>query len=247
MCPTSPTPSTTAVTDSSPPRDVRDRLVLALDVGDLNAAETTARALAPWFGIAKVGMELYAEAGPLAIERMRAIGFRVFADLKLYDIPTTVERAARTLGRTGVEFLNFPAVGGEDMVRAGVNGLLEGARDGGHGMPVALAVTVLTSERATDAFAPRLGVAAAAGCGGVVCSAQEVSIVHARHPELRTMVPGIRPTGTDHDDQARVATPAEATRAGADWLILGRAVTAAGDRKAAAVAVAHEVTDALMS
>ena len=227
--------------------DARDRLALALDVGDLDTAEATARGLAEWFGIAKIGMELYAEAGPSAIERMHALGFRVFADLKLYDIPTTVERAARTLGRIGVEFLNFPAVGGEDMVRAGVTGLLDGAREGGHPPPVALAVTVLTSERATDAFAPRLGVAAAAGCGGVVCSAHEVTIVKARHPGLSTMVPGIRPAGTDHDDQARVATPAEAIRAGADWLVVGRAVTAAPDREAAAAALAHEVTDALGS
>jgi orotidine-5'-phosphate decarboxylase len=225
----------------------RDRLALALDVGDLDVADATARELASWFGIAKVGMELYAEAGPLAIERMRTLGLRVFADLKLYDIPTTVERAARTLGRAGVEFLNFPAVGGGDMVRAGVTGLLEGAREAGHEPPVALAVTVLTSERATDAFAPRLEVAAAAGCGGVVCSAHEVTIVKTRHPELRTMVPGIRPAGTDPDDQARVATPTEAIRAGADWLVVGRAVTAAADREAAAVALAQEVTDALSS
>ena len=225
--------------------DVRERLALALDVGDLAAAETMARRLTPWFGIAKVGMELYAEAGPQAIDRMHELGFRVFADLKLYDIPTTVERAARALGRRGVEFLNFPAAGGEGMLRAGVAGLREGARDGGHPEPVPLAVTVLTSDPHTDTFGERLDAAAAAGCGGVVCSAFEVETVHARHPELRSMVPGVRLPGGDHHDQARVATAAEAVRAGADWMVVGRAVTAATDAEAAATAVARSIADAL--
>ncbi|MGQ0804028.1 MAG: orotidine-5'-phosphate decarboxylase [Actinomycetota bacterium] len=228
-----------------PEEEVRQRLALALDVGDLAAAEAVARRLAPWFGIAKVGMELYAEAGPHALDRMHELGFRVFADLKLYDIPTTVERAARALGRRGVEFLNFPAAGGEGMLRAGVAGLLEGARDGGHPEPVPLAVTVLTSDPHTETFDERLDVAAAAGCGGVVCSAHEVEAVRARHPALATMVPGVRLPGGDHHDQARVATPAEAVRAGADWMVVGRAVTAATDAEAAATAVARSIADAL--
>lgn len=229
----------------SPEEEVRQRLALALDVGDLAAAEMVARRLAPWFGIAKVGMELYAEAGPHALDRIHELGFRVFADLKLYDIPTTVERAARALGRRGVEFLNFPAAGGEGMLRAGVAGLLEGARDGGHPEPVPLAVTVLTSDPHTETFDERLDAAAAAGCGGVVCSAHEVEAVRARHPALATMVPGVRLPGGDHHDQARVATPAEAVRAGADWMVVGRAVTAATDAEAAATAVARSIADAL--
>jgi orotidine-5'-phosphate decarboxylase len=225
--------------------DVRDRLALALDVGDLVAAEAVARRLTRWFGIAKVGMELYAEAGPQAIDRMHRLGFRVFADLKLYDIPTTVERGARALGRRGVGFLNFPAVGGEAMLRAGVAGLFEGARDGGHPPPVPLAVTVLTSDPRADRFDERLDAAAAAGCGGVVCSAHEVAAVRAHHPGLATMVPGVRLPGGDHHDQARVATPAEAVQAGADWIVVGRAVTAATDPEEAAGAVTRSVADAL--
>jgi orotidine-5'-phosphate decarboxylase len=223
----------------------RDRLALALDVGDLAAAEATARQLAPWFGIAKVGMELYAGAGPVAVARLRDAGFSVFVDLKLYDIPTTVARAARTIGRQGVEFLNFPAVGGEEMLRAGSAGLRDGARDAGHADPVPLAVTVLTSESDTSAFEARLNAAASAGCAGVVCSAHEIALVRELYPQLRTMVPGIRLAGADHDDQARVATPGAAIRAGADWLVIGRTVTAAGDREAAAAAVTEQVADAL--
>src|SRR4029079_7057457 len=120
--------------------DSRDHLALALDVGDLDTALAVAQRVEPWFGAAKVGFELYAEAGPDAFQALRDKGFRVFADLKLHDIPNTVGRAARVLGRHGVDFLNLHAAGGEAMLRAGVEGLAEGARDAGHAPPVALAV-----------------------------------------------------------------------------------------------------------
>jgi orotidine-5'-phosphate decarboxylase len=229
--------------DRSP---VRDRLALALDVGDLAAAETTGRALLPWFGIAKVGLELYAEAGPLAFQRLQELGFRVFADLKLYDIPTTVERAARALARQGIGFLNFATTrDGEAMLRAGVAGLSEGARDAGHPPPVSLAVTVLTSDADTGAFDERLDIARAAACDGVVCSAHEVARVKSRHPRMRTMVPGVRLPGGDRHDQARVATPADVVHAGGDWMVVGRAVTRATDPEEAAEAVTRSVVKAL--
>ncbi len=135
--------------------DARDHLALALDVGDLDTALAVAQRVQPWFGVAKVGFELYAEAGPVAFQALRDKGFLVFADLKLHDIPTTVGRAARVLGRHGVDFLNFHAAGGEAMLRAGVEGLAEGAREAGHARPVALAVTVLTSDPNVDAMDTR--------------------------------------------------------------------------------------------
>ena len=149
----------------------------------------------PWFGVAKVGFELYAEAGPAAFDALRDKGFRVFADLKLHDIPNTVGRAARVLGRRGVDFLNFHAAGGAAMLRAGVEGLAEGARDGGHAQPIALAVTVLTSDPNVDALDARMDVARDAGCDGVVCAGSDVERARAR--ALRTMVPGIRLAGDD--------------------------------------------------
>ena len=225
--------------------EVRKRLALALDVSGPADAEAVARRLAPWFGIAKVGLELYAEAGPGVIERLRSSGLAVFADLKLYDIPTTVERAARALGRRGVDFLNFPAAGGAALLEAGVAGLAQGAREGGHPPPVALAVTVLTSEADVSAFDARLDAAAGAGCDGVVCSAHEIKAVKTRTPGLATMVPGIRMAGEPHHDQARVATPAEAIERGADWLVVGRAVTAAVDPEAAAESITRDVAAAL--
>jgi orotidine-5'-phosphate decarboxylase len=225
--------------------DIRERLALALDVGGPGDAEAMARRLAPWFGIAKVGLELYAETGPEIFERLRGLGLSIFADLKLYDIPTTVERAARAIGRRGVDFLNFAAAGGAAMLEAGVAGLAEGARDAGHQAPVALAVTVLTSDRDVSAFNDRLDRAVAAGCGGVVCSAHEIATVKSRAPGLATMVPGIRLAGGSRHDQARVATPADALTRGATWLVVGRAVTAADDPEAAAESVTRDAATAL--
>ena len=222
----------------------RDHLALALDVGDLDAALAVAEQVQQWFGIAKVGFELYAEAGPDAFRALHDKGFRVFADLKLHDIPNTVNRAARVLGRAGVDFLNFHAAGGEEMVRAGVEGLAEGARDAGLARaPVSLAVTVLTSDPNVDAMDERLRVAAAAGCTGVVCAGSDVE--RARSFALRTMVPGIRPAGSALDDQARVDTPRDAIVRGADWLVVGRPVTRADEPAVAAAAVAAEVDEAL--
>jgi orotidine-5'-phosphate decarboxylase len=222
---------------------VRERLVLVLDVGGLAEALPLVERLSPWFATAKVGVELYAEAGPAAFDAVHEAGLRVFADLKFHDIPNTVGRAARTLGRRGVDFLNFHAAGGVDMLRAGVEGLGEGAQEAGHEPPVALGVTVLTSETDTSQFAPRLAAAKEAGCDGVVCSAYEIA--DARAVGLRTLVPGLRLAGSDANDQARVATPGDATARGADWLVIGRTVTAAADPEVAAAQVAAEVAAAL--
>ena len=223
--------------------DARDRLVLGLDVGDLDHALGIAARLAPWFSAVKVGIELYAEAGPGAFDALHAEGFKVFADMKLHDIPNTVARAARVFGRRGIEFLNFHAAGGAHMLRAGVEAYREGARDAGHSAPIALGVTVLTSDADTRAFAHRLAVADKAGCDGVVCSALEIGAV--RPLGLRTMVAGIRRRGDDVNDQARVATPTEAIASGADWLVIARTMTAADDPSAAAAEVAAEVDAAV--
>jgi orotidine-5'-phosphate decarboxylase len=225
--------------------DARDHLALALDVGDLETALALAVRVQPWFAIAKIGMELYAEAGPAALEALRDKGFRVFADLKLYDIPTTLNRASRVLGRYGVAFLNFPAAVGVASLRAGIEGLQEGARDSGHTPPIALGVTVLTSERDTSALEERLRVANEAGCEGVVCAATDVA--RAREHDLRTMVPGIRLAGDAAHDQARVDTPGDAIARGADWLVIGRTVTKAAEPERAAQAVTDAVTTAFAS
>ncbi len=225
------------------PAEVRSRLALVLDVDDLDDAATLATRLAPWFGVAKVGLELYAAAGPRAVERLRSLGYDVFLDLKLHDIPTQVGRAATVLGRLGVAYLTLHTSGGEPMLAAGVEGLAAGAASAGLVAPVALGVTVLTSDLEAPAalLSERVGRAVAAGCGGVVCAASDLPHVRAAGPGLRTVVPGIRLAGTDADDQARPATPGAAIAAGASLLVIGRTVTHSSDPEASAAAVAAEV------
>jgi orotidine-5'-phosphate decarboxylase len=148
-----------------------------------------------------------------------------------------VEKAARQVGRLGVGFVTLHAAGGVDMLRAGVAGLAAGAADVGATVaPVALGVTVLTSDPDAAAFPARLDAALAGGCGGVVCSVRELPVVKQRS-RLLAVVPGIRLPGGASHDQARVGTPAEAIAAGADLLVVGRAVTAAPDPESAAAAL----------
>ncbi|HEY8523452.1 MAG TPA: orotidine-5'-phosphate decarboxylase [Acidimicrobiales bacterium] len=218
------------------PEEIRRRLALALDVDDLVAAVRLARDLEPWFGTMKVGLELYSAAGPEAVSSLLDLGVDVFCDLKLHDIPTTVERAARVLGALGVRYLNVHAAGGATMVRAGVEGLREGAAGAGLPAPVALAVTVLTSEpeASTHLLHQRVTAGLEAGVDGFVCGAPDVPAIRQLAPRAVLVTPGIRPEGTPVDDQGRVATPARALADGADLLVIGRAVTRAPDPVAAA-------------
>lgn len=210
--------------------DLRPRLALALDLDDPVAALDLAEELAPWFGVGKVGYELYAAGGPAVVERVAATGLSVFLDLKLHDIPTTVGRAARVLGRLGIGYLNFHAAGGLDMLRAGAEGLREGAAAAGMPVPRALAVTVLTSDPPDDRLVgARAALASEAGCDGVVCAASDVVNVRRAFPGALTMVPGIRTEAAARHDQVRVATPRDALEGGADVIVVGRAVTAASD------------------
>ena len=215
------------------------RCALALDTDDLDRALGLTRVLRPWFGIAKVGLELFGAVGPRAVRSLRDEGFEVFVDLKLHDIPNTVGRAARALGSLGARYVTVHATGGAAMLRAAVEGLAGAARPAGAEPPVALAITVLTSDSVAspELLAQRARAAAAAGCGGVVCATADLPAIRAAAPELLRVVPGIRPRGAAADDQARVATPAGAVAAGADVLVIGRPVTAAGDPAAAAAAL----------
>jgi len=226
--------------------DQRQRLALALDVDDLVAALRVARRVHPWFGVAKVGLELFGAAGPEAVIALIDEGYRVFLDLKLHDIPTTVARAARVLGGLGVAYTTVHTAGGEPMMRAAVDGMTEGAAAAGVLSPCVLGVTVLTSDvdAPPEVLGARAALAAAAGCGGLVCAASDLAETRRAAPGLLTVVPGIRPAGVASDDQARAATPGAAIRAGADILVIGRAVTGAEDPESAAVAIAEEVAAA---
>ena len=222
-------------------------MAIALDVDDLVEAVRIAKEVRPYFGIAKIGLELYSAVGPDAVGSMVDLGYEVFADIKLHDIPTTVNRSACVFGALGVRYLNFHAAGGEAMLRAGVEGLRAGADGAGLAEPTALAVTVLTSdaEAPAEVLRERTALAVAAGCGGVVCAAIDVPVVRSVDPKLVCVTPGIRPAGVGVDDQGRAATPAGAIGAGSDVLVIGRAVTGADDRAAAAAAIHEEVAATL--
>jgi orotidine-5'-phosphate decarboxylase len=219
---------------------------LALDVDDAVAAARLARQLRPWFGVAKVGLELFSGAGPGVVQLLIGEGYDVFMDLKLADIPTTVNRAARVLGALGVSYLTLHAFPGPSVLRAGVEGLIEGAEKAGLPPPSALAVTILTSD--PDApphiLSKRVAAAVEARCAGVVCSTADVREAKQLAPRLLAVVPGLRPAGTPIHDHTRAATPTEAIAAGADLLVIGRAVTAAPDREAAAAALAASIMTA---
>jgi orotidine-5'-phosphate decarboxylase len=223
-----------------------ERICAALDFPALAAAERWARAVAPHVGMLKVGLELFAAEGPAAVRTIAALGRPVFLDLKLHDIPNTVEGAARSAAASGAKLLTVHAAGGPAMVKAAVKGAGPGVR--------VLAVTVLTSLDAAalaqvglagppqEAVLRLARLAVEAGAGGLVCSPQEVKAVRAAvgaGPLL--VVPGIRPAGADVGDQARVATPAAAVGDGADVIVIGRPLREAKDPVAAAKAIAAEL------
>jgi len=233
----------------------RERLILALDVANLDDAADLATRLRPWFGVVKVGLELFSAEGPLAVDALLDEGFQVFVDLKLHDIPTTVRRAARRLGSLGVSYATVHAAGGEDMCRAAVEGFEEGwttAVANGHPEPQLgsagiLAVTVLTSDPQADAetIGGRASLAARSRCLGVVCAAVDLPVVCSRAPGILTVVPAIRLGGSSSDDQGRPAGPFAAIRAGADFLVIGRTVTGAENPELAAAQLTAEVAAAL--
>jgi orotidine-5'-phosphate decarboxylase len=240
-------------------------MALALDVSDRDAAMALVERFGADFGVMKVGLELFLAEGPLIVRDIVSAGSRVFLDLKLHDIPNTVEHAARRAGEMGAWLLTLHTQGGPDMLAAGARGLRDGAagtRRGAVGAgssaadavpdadaPIALGVTVLTSDADAppDALMSRALLAERAGCGGVVCAAPDLPVVTDTVPGMLRVVPGIRPAGAPSGDQRRIATPAAAIAAGADVLVIGRAVTAAPDPTAAAAAIVAEVTAALDS
>ncbi len=223
--------------------------IVALDVPTMRSARALVDQLDDAADFYTVGLQLYTAEGPRVIEWLRGIEKRVFLDLKLHDIPNTVRGAAQSASSLGVQLLTVHAVGGEAMLRAAV--------DGGGAATGILAVTVLTSltqgdlEMARGHAVPSVadevvrlaGLSAAAGAHGIVCAGSEVTAVRAAHGDaLRTLVPGIRLGGTLAHDQARVMTPREAAEAGATYVVIGRAVTAADDPPAAMRAVLAELT-----
>lgn len=229
-------------------QDGKERLIVALDVANGEKAHSLVRELGDAVSFYKIGMELFTAEGPPIVRDLIASGKRVFLDLKFHDIPNTVAAAVRTAASLGVSFLTVHAGGGSKMLRAAVE-----AAAHSEAKPTVLAVTVLTSLSADDleevavigleAHVLRLAALAInAGCGGLVASAQEASRLRQALGTLFTLVtPGIRPLGGAAGDQARVVTPMDAIRAGANYLVVGRPITAADSPQQAAREITQEI------
>ncbi|HEY5548853.1 MAG TPA: orotidine-5'-phosphate decarboxylase [Coriobacteriia bacterium] len=232
---------------------MRDRIIVALDQPDLDSALVCARSLVGHARWVKVGMTLYYREGPAAVAAMRDLGFDVFLDLKLHDIPHQVEGAARAIGALGAGMLTLHASGGADMMEAAVRGARAGAADAGMPAPAVIAVTVLTSMDAealasvgvadspADQVVGLAALARTAGVDGVVCSPQEAAEMRALlGPDALVVTPGVRPAGSESADQSRVATPAAALAAGASHIVVGRPITGATDPAIAFEKIVHD-------
>jgi orotidine-5'-phosphate decarboxylase len=217
-------------------------IAVALDAPDLETAARWAALVGPHVSTLKVGLELYLRYGPDAVASVRgASGVEIFLDLKLHDIPATVAAAARAVARLRPALLTVHAAAGPAAIRAAADAVPDTR---------IVAVTVLTSLQEADlgriglagsvsSAARRLAVLAVeSGACGLVCSPQEVAAVRAEVGDDTLLItPGVRPAGAAVNDQARVATPEEALRAGADLLVIGRPITGAADPGAAAAAI----------
>lgn len=226
-----------------------DRLIVALDLPDVREAETAVARLGDRGRFYKIGYQLMPVGGLDLARRLSADGKKVFLDFKLHDIGATVERGARSIARLGADFLTVHAE--PDVLEGAVAGRGDDRR-----LKI-LAVTVLTSlDQAAlarsgiamdveDLVLMRAGFAAEAGADGVIASAAEARAIRRRFGDrLLIVTPGVRPAGAAADDQKRVATPAEAIAAGADYLVIGRPIVAAADPAAAAAAILAEIAAA---
>jgi orotidine-5'-phosphate decarboxylase len=225
---------------------------VALDTPDLPRALALAKAVRPYVGGLKVGLEFITALGPAGVSAIAELGLPMFADVKFYDIPNTVAGAAREIAKLGVALFNVHASGGEVMLKAA----REAAASVNPNVKV-IAVTVLTSMGDDDLSSIGQGDSVALQVArlsrlakdceldGVVCSPREIEVVRRScGPNFLIATPGVRPAGALIGDQRRVTTPLEAVRAGADILVIGRPITAAEDPAKAAAAIAEEVAPA---
>jgi orotidine-5'-phosphate decarboxylase len=226
-------------------------ICVALDTPDIARAKALARALKPHAGFMKIGMEFFYANGAAGYEAVAAEGLPIFLDLKLHDIPNTVAQGLTSLLKLAPApaIVNVHAQGGHDMLRA--------AADAVAGRATLIAVTILTSlsnedvwetgfnaAMPTDHHALNLArLAHKAGLDGIVCSPQDLLLVRSNLPKnFQTIVPGIRPAAADVQDQKRIATPQAAIAAGADILVIGRAITGAADPAEACAAISESLS-----
>ena len=233
----------------------QNKLIVALDVETVDQARQLVSSLRGIPGLFKIGSQLYTSAGPDFVRELVKTGDKIFLDLKFHDIPNTVAAAGVEATRLGVSMFNVHASGGSAMLRRTVDTVAECAIREGLARPAILGVTVLTSsndatleeigvrEKPDEAVARLAQLTANSGLDGVVASAREVSLIRAvvTKPGFLIVTPGVRPGGTNNDDQARVLSPREAIAAGADYLVVGRPIIAARDPAGAAQSIIDEM------
>jgi orotidine-5'-phosphate decarboxylase len=231
----------------SPALTARDRLIVALDLPTQAKALALVSVLAGSVSTYKIGLQLYTAAGPAIVQAVAATGAKIFLDLKLHDIPNTVAKAVAAAGELGVQMLTLHLSGGSAMLKA--------AAEAKPPHLSLLGVTVLTS--ATQETLGEIGIdlqlrdqvirlaelGKTSGVDGLITSPHEVGILRERlGPEMMLITPGVRPVWAAADDQKRFTTPSEAIKAGADYLVIGRPITAAPDPRAAVERVVEEMS-----
>lgn len=232
--------------------EAKDKIIFALDVNNINEIDRFAALLSGKVGMFKVGKELFTTAGPAAVEAVKRHGGDVFLDLKFHDIPNTVAQAMLAAGRMGVKLANLHALGGPQMMEQTANAVHKNLSDSER--PRLLAVTILTSstqetlqavgiEQPLEQMVVRLAkLAKESGMDGVVASPLEINAIRAAcGPGFLIVTPGVRPAFASVDDQKRIMTPAEAVKAGADYLVIGRPIAKADDPAAAADLIVDEI------
>ncbi len=234
---------------------IRNPIVVALDVDTVDQALSLVEQLRGTVGMFKVGKQLFTAAGPDIVRRIIAMGEQVFLDLKFHDIPNTVAKAGIEAARLGVSIFNVHAIGGSKMMRATVGAINETVEREGIARPLILGVTVLTSHtqeslsevgierRLEDEVVALAQLCEKSGINGVVASPQEIVPIRKAvdNPGFVILTPGVRPAGAALNDQSRVMTPSEAITAGANFLVVGRPITAADDPVMAARKILEEI------
>lgn len=233
----------------------KDRLIVALDVDTTAEAEHLVAQLHDYVGVFKVGMQLYNSEGPEVLQRLHALGGRIFLDLKLHDIPNTVGQAGAVLTRHRVFMYNVHTAGGREMMQRAVEATVKEAEALSIPRPLVIGVTVLTSI-SQDILEKEIGInrdvkdqvvkwallAKEAGLNGVVASPKEITAIReACGSDFVIITPGVRPAWAAANDQKRVMTPGEAMQAGASYLVVGRPITAAFDPVEAAKRILEEM------
>ena len=238
----------------------RDRLIVALDVSGIKQAENIMARLGDNVSYYKVGSQLFTLCGPKIIELIKRQGRKIFLDLKFHDIPNTVAKASLAAYELGVDMFNMHAMGGVSMMESAAKAVADAAASGKNPKPLMLGVTILTSidkptlkevlgttERDISAQVLHLaGLSQRAGLDGVVASPHEISLIRkSLGQSFVILTPGIRPADSSADDQKRFLTPSQAIKIGADYLVVGRPITAAQDPADAAIKIIKEIEDAV--